>query len=101
MNTDYLSRMPHQCELMRSMVPDESVPIAYSPRLREYHLRLVDQEAVQRIYYCPWCGSPLPKSLREEFFARLDAMGIDDWDDCRIPASMRSDEWWRLNLHHA
>ena len=49
-----------------------------------------------RITHCPWCGTKLPESLREEWFDRLDRLGLEPGDPA-IPESMRSDDWWRAD----
>ncbi len=41
--------------------------INYSPQYREYGLIVHDGgTSVIDIQYCPWCGKPLPESLREQ-----------------------------------
>jgi hypothetical protein len=56
-----------------------------------------------RIGCCPWCGVRLPRSLRREWFRRLDALGVPDpWDDRRrIPHVFRSDAWWRDDVRRS
>ena len=41
--------------------------------------------------YCPWCGAKLPGSLRDEYFAILEKLGIDYPGD----EAMRSEKWWQ------
>ena len=69
--------------------------IDYSPKLREFGILIHDGGASKAsISFCPWCGSALPPSLRDEWFDRLDQLGIDPWVD-EIPSAYTSDEWWR------
>lgn len=58
---------------------------------------------MQTIFFCPWCGSKLPKELLSEYeeeiskelgfsFADSDIVGSDD---PRIPEEFRTDQWWK------
>ena len=55
------------CSEMKLFTDDPRVQIIYSPRVREYYIPLKFQNAVQTIYYCPWCGKKLPAGLDEKF----------------------------------
>lgn len=43
------------------------------------------------IAHCPWCGTKLPESQREQWFDAVDALGLDDSAD--VPAPYRSAQW--------
>ncbi|HEY1189121.1 MAG TPA: hypothetical protein VGE74_15815 [Gemmata sp.] len=45
------------------------------------------------IRFCPWCGTRLPASLRDEWFAELERHGIDP-SAGEVPAAFRSSAWW-------
>lgn len=47
------------------------------------------------IDHCPWCGEKLPTSLRDEFFDRLEELGLEP-NDLDVPLDLRSDAWWRI-----
>ena len=47
------------------------------------------------IAFCPWCGAKLPESLRERWFAELQALGFDDPSEQDIPERYRGDAWYR------
>jgi hypothetical protein len=68
--------------------------IDYSPRFREYGL-VVQSGGVSStpIRFCPWCGSRLPASLRDEWYAELGRRGIDPCGR-EVPAPFWSSEWW-------
>jgi hypothetical protein len=69
--------------------------IGYTPEYREYGLIVHDGgHSTVVIAYCPWCGTQLPASLRDEWFDRLDRLGLDPGDPA-TPEPMRSDAWWR------
>jgi hypothetical protein len=68
--------------------------VSYSPRFREYGLIVHDGgTAVSGIRFCPWCGARLPESLRDRWFAELEALGIDPGGG-EVPQRFRSAEWW-------
>lgn len=95
----------HCCDEMRRQVaavcdrhpgrhdcPDALV--GYSPRFREYGLLVHDGgSSLVRIRFCPWCGSRLPGSLRDEWFAELERRGIDPGGG-EVPTAFRSSAWW-------
>lgn len=90
--------MAHCCEEMFMMVEEEK-SIVYLPQYREYGVPILDGgSSILVMNFCPWCGRKLPASLREEFYAILEAANIDycgmsDNDD-RLPEAMRSSRWW-------
>ena len=45
--------------------------------------------------FCPWCGSTLPASRREEWYDRLHALGYDDPGEQEVPGEFAGDAWWR------
>jgi hypothetical protein len=79
---------------MARALEDSRVPLEYLPKYREYGLLVAGGSAVQIIEHCPWCGLSLPPSLRDEFFDRLDAMGLAP-GDAEVPADFASDAWWK------
>ena len=88
----------HCCEVMSAHVADEDVPVTYSPRFREYGLKILDGgSAKQLIDFCPWCGRRLPESLRDEWFEQLEHLGLEP-EDPEVPDDMKSDAWWRKRL---
>jgi hypothetical protein len=55
---------------------------------------------LQGIFYCPWCGSQLAHSLRDEFFDVLkEEFGIETnleiLKDPSLPEEFKSDLWWK------
>lgn len=73
------------------------VPLTYSPRFREYGLKIPDGgTAKQLIEYCPWCGRHLPESLRGVWFQQLEKLALDP-EDPRVPEQMTTDAWWRTS----
>lgn len=93
--------MSHCCEQMSIQLQDERVPIEYTPRFRTYGL-IVGSSTIQRLDYCPWCGTKLPESLRDLWFETLEKlMGETIYDIAfdsnrfgEIPQKFQSEEWW-------
>jgi len=74
--------------------------IHYDPAIRSYYITVREDEETrvrQEIWFCPWCASKLPKSLRNEWFDALEKMGIDPMED-EIPAEYRDETWWKDNV---
>ena len=87
------------CENMAYAVKESDVAVCYNEKFREYGIRVLDGGSAQiEIYFCPWCGEKLPVGLRDEWFAALDSLGIDDPEDERVPEAMKSDIWWKKTL---
>lgn len=80
---------------MDSWLADDSIPIHYEPKLREYYLDIPNSDGAIVLNFCPWCGAQLPPSLRDEWFDRIFDLDLDGPEDPRIPADMRSDLWWK------
>jgi hypothetical protein len=45
------------------------------------------------ITHCPWCGSGLPDSKRDRWFAELAQRGLSP-DDPGLDDAFRTDAWW-------
>ena len=85
----------HCCEAMSSHLAHGSLHIRYWPRYREYGITYNDSgPSIQLIHFCPWCGSKLPGSVRDEYFDALDRRGLEPGDP-GIPAEFKTEEWWR------
>ena len=49
--------------------------------------------SVINIRFCPWCGSRLPDSRRDEWFDRVEELGVDPWG-YDVPEEYMSDAWY-------
>ena len=89
----------HCCENMNFFLKENKVAIYYSSKERKYGLDLKYVEAIQSIFFCPWCGKKLPKNLSTEWFEELEKLGIDEPFDekqqKKIPSEFLTDEWWK------
>lgn len=69
--------------------------IYYSPRFDEYGIIIHDGgPSYITIKYCCWCGAELPKSKRDEWFDRLEALGFDNPTEQDIPKEFLTSEWY-------
>ncbi|WP_145526100.1 DUF6980 family protein [Yersinia rohdei] len=99
--------MRHCCERMETQVnykcEDHADPfscpdnlIYYSPHFDEYGLIIHDGgPSYSHISFCPWCGTKLPESRRDEWYDTLASMGFDDPSEQDIPEEFDSDRWYR------
>jgi hypothetical protein len=97
----------HCCKQMDLYLHDPNIPIIYCPAYREYSIPLLYKgrakgkiTVVQNIFYCPWCDTQLPTSVRDEWFNILEKeYGLTDPYDQEqeklIPQEFHSDEWWK------
>ena len=97
----------HCCEDMRDQVdfrcadhPDAGgcgdYLIGFSPRFNEYGLWIHDGEGGSAfstivIRFCPFCGAALPDGRRDQWFDRLEALGVDPE---AAPDAMLVYGWW-------
>lgn len=83
------------CEQMRYAVEDREVPILYTPKFREYGIRILDSgSSVIELQFCPWCGQSLPGSLRDSWFEALEQLGIDPFGE-DVPATFHDGRWYK------
>jgi len=79
---------------MKKQVQTSELPIIFIPKFREYGIQYLDGgSAIQLIEYCPWCGKPLPESLRHQWFDAIEKLGLEP-DDYNIPSEYISEEWY-------
>ena len=94
----------HCCEEMAHLLtydPNE-LPVVYYARFREYGVPFLEESgklssAKVTFRFCPWCGTRLPASLRDEWFRRIDALGLEA-DDPNLPKALKTEEWWRTEV---
>jgi len=88
--------MKHCCEDMIFFLNEKKVGIQYNNTERLYSINLITSGGLQKIYFCPWCGSKLPKDLTDELSEIVfDELNLDGFDDPRLPEEFKSDEWWK------
>ena len=71
--------------------------LRYIPRFREHGIMVLDGGGSHLVArFCPWCGREFPKSLRDEWFDRLEELGIELGDPA-MPRELETEEWWRVS----
>jgi len=84
----------HCCNEMERHIEDKEISLRYVPKFREYGILYSDGTYdIQLIRHCPWCGSRLPESLRDEWFDAIESMGLEPGDE-EIPEEYLSEEWY-------
>jgi hypothetical protein len=69
--------------------------VIYSPRFDEYGLIIHDGgHSYVLIEYCPWSGTKLPDSKRDQWFDRLKELGFDNPLEQDIPKEFLTEEWY-------
>jgi hypothetical protein len=85
---------PHLCPSMADALSERLRVVRYLPKFREYGLPVHNGGTSKlSISFCPFCGVVLPSSVRDEWFDRLEALGLEPGDEA-IPEALLTDEWW-------
>ena len=72
------------------------VLVVYDPRFDEYCMPIRDGgPSCVSMSFCPWCGTRMPASKRDEWFDTLEEMGFESPCDEDIPTAFKTDRWWR------
>ena len=82
------------CQAMQYHLDAGEIGIVYVKQFREFELEYRDGgSSIQIIYYCPWCGAKLPKSVADEWFKIIEDLGLE-LGSPKIPQEFLTDEWW-------
>lgn len=86
----------YRCEVHPDFGSCHDYLFDYSPMVDEYQLLIHDgelggSETRLTIDYCPFCGTRVPPSRRDERWDRLEALGRE-WD--QAPDEMNRYGWW-------
>lgn len=72
--------------------------IDYNAKFDEYGIIIHDGgSAISTIAFCPYCGTKLPESKRDEWFDTLEKMGFDNPWEQDVPKEFLTDEWYLNN----
>lgn len=89
-----MNQFQHCCEKMGLALVESEGSLVFSTKFREYGILIMDGgSAVIAISHCPWCSSPLPRSLRDDWFDALEAKGIDPFGD-EVPDEFLDGRWY-------
>ncbi|MFG2818157.1 DUF6980 family protein [Kitasatospora sp. NPDC048365] len=87
------SQVEHWCDEHDDPYDCPDALVAYSAKFREYGLPVRDGGTSRvGIAFCPWCGHALPPSQRDRWFAELEKLGIDPWED-ELPDGFEDGRW--------
>lgn len=80
---------------------DNGAAFRYIPKFREFGVVIDDGgTSVINLDFCPFTGSKLPSSLRNEWFDIAEGQGwlLDGPDSPDVPEEFKSDVWWSAKL---
>jgi len=85
-------------EVNHSHFLDIGENVGYDDTKREYFIVVKKlgpgESMIASISFCPVCGERFPLSLRNEWFDRLKALGVDPFKDI-VPTPYADGTWWR------
>lgn len=90
------SHSDHCCVIMSvHCAASSDTALVYNTRFREYGIRILDGgTSLMHLKYCPWCGTQLPASLRNDWFDELERRGLS-YPENEIPLDMQDSTWWQ------
>lgn len=69
--------------------------VYYSAMFNEYGLIIYDGGASYLLIpHCPWCGTALPASRRDDWFEALEQQGFSNPLGDEIPKAFQTDAWY-------
>ena len=90
---------PHCCLTMDAELARGETVLYYSPKYREYGVKLPKSTGCMLMDYCMFCGKKLPESLRVPWFDILEQeYGLErpvSGDRKKVPQEFLTDEWWK------
>jgi hypothetical protein len=73
---------------------DADALVAYIPKFDEYGIIVHDGgSSMIQIHFCPWCGTRLPESKRDQWFEELQRRGVDPLKG-PIPPEFQDESWY-------
>jgi len=66
--------------------------VRYKDVTRSFYLDA--ENAAYEMYFCPWCGKTLPKSLNDERYDILEKLLGGCWEEKDVPEEYRTRAWW-------
>jgi hypothetical protein len=70
------------------------VAVVYHEPFDEYGIPIRDGGmGYLLIQHCPWCGAPLPKPQRDQWFDTIEAAGLEPNDVEKLPEQFLSAAW--------
>lgn len=79
---------------MTSHLAHEDEPLRYNAKFREYGIPVHDGgSSYITIDFCPWCGTSLPFSLRDQWHEEIASLGLEP-EHVDPSSDFASDRWW-------
>ena len=90
------SQLTLTCEHHPEPFDCPDVVVVYDPIFDEYTMPIRDGgPSGLSMSFCPWCGTAMPTSQRDEWFDTLESMGFESPTEDDIPIAFKTDAWWR------
>jgi len=94
------NKYKHCCDTMEFYATEKNSLVEYDREDRSYSFFLYkDSRGTNQImHYCPWCGSKIPKDLRDIWVKILqEEYGLKEpyLNRDKLPREFLSDEWWK------
>lgn len=90
---------PYCCLTMDAELSGDDAVLYYSPRYREYGVKIPKSTGGVLMDYCMFCGKKLPFSVSDEWFEILKKeYGLErplTADKKKVPQEFLTDEWWK------
>lgn len=85
----------HCCEQMAFHLAHEDETLHYSAKFREYAIPVHNGgSSYITIAFCPWCGTTLPRPLRDQWHQEIARLGLEP-EHVDPNSDFASDTWWR------
>ena len=88
----------HCCKMMDAGIKSNRNILEYNASMREYSTICYKDDGFL-MYYCPFCGTQLPNSLRDQWFDEISKeLGFEvdlSIDKRKIPSEFLTEEWWK------
>ncbi len=98
-NIKIKSNITHCCDALDYELLNKTSVLMYSPKYREYNIKLPSFPGGAAMDYCLFCGQQFPFSVRCEWFDILrEEYQLEspcEGDKKKVPAQFWTDEWWK------
>ena len=90
------------CKKIETLLSENNSPLSYEPYTRSYSMEYPHEKkgnpnqvaVAELLYYCPWCGTKLPKELMDEWAEIVEDI-LDQEQIEKLPHEFKTDEWWK------
>ncbi len=82
--------LSHTCERMLDAIDEYAV--VYWDEFRLHAIEVPGESVMFEVYYCPFCGCPLPSSLKNRWFGELERISTES---SYVPLEIRTRDRWQ------